>query len=210
MAKRTVEESSLTAVADAIRRKAGVTDDLLFPADFVSAVEGVSDCSSLIDGTVTDVTIPESVTKLRTAAFQDCKNLRTVKFHDNVGEIGSSCFFGCDVLGEVILPPQVKVLRSHTFFLCWSLNKVDCWITDIPDGDTFGYCERLYALIIRSDTVCTLSNINAFNSGSSMVMGTGFIYVPRALVDDYKAATNWSTFASQIRAIEDYPDITGG
>ena len=39
---------------------------------------------------------------------------------------------------------------------------------------------------------------------------TGYIYVPRALVNSYKAATNWSTFASQIRAIEDYPDITGG
>ena len=25
-----------------------------------------------------------------------------------------------------------------------------------------------------------------------------------------KAATNWSTYAAQIRAIEDYPEITGG
>lgn len=210
MAKRTVEESSLTAVADAIRRKAGVAGDLIFPADFVNAVEGIWDYSCLMDGSVTDLVIPNSVTKLRTAAFQDCKNLRRIELHDNVSEIGSSCFFSCEVLREVILPPKVKELRAHTFFLCWSLNKVDCWITDIPESDTFGYCERLYALIIRSDTVCTLSNINAFNSGSSMVMGTGFIYVPRALVDDYKAATNWSTFASQIRAIEDYPDITGG
>lgn len=34
--------------------------------------------------------------------------------------------------------------------------------------------------------------------------GTGYIYVPRALVDTYKAATNWSTIADQFRALEDY------
>ena len=39
--------------------------------------------------------------------------------------------------------------------------------------------------------------------------GTGYVYVPSALVDSYKSATNWSTYADQIRAIENYPDITG-
>ena len=37
-----------------------------------------------------------------------------------------------------------------------------------------------------------------------------YVYVPKALVGAYKSATNWSTYANQIRAIEDYPDITGG
>ena len=36
------------------------------------------------------------------------------------------------------------------------------------------------------------------------------IYVPRALVNEYKNATNWTVYADYIRAIEDYPDITGG
>jgi hypothetical protein len=40
--------------------------------------------------------------------------------------------------------------------------------------------------------------------------GTGYIYVPAALIEDYKAATNWSLYADQFRAIEDYPEITGG
>lgn len=37
----------------------------------------------------------------------------------------------------------------------------------------------------------------------------GYIYVPAALIDEYKTATNWATFADQFRAIEDYPDICG-
>ena len=40
--------------------------------------------------------------------------------------------------------------------------------------------------------------------------GSGYIYVPAALVDSYKAAGNWQYYADQIRAIEDYPEITGG
>jgi hypothetical protein len=35
----------------------------------------------------------------------------------------------------------------------------------------------------------------------------GYIYVPKALIEDYKVATNWSTFADQFRAIEDYPEM---
>jgi hypothetical protein len=59
-------------------------------------------------------------------------------------------------------------------------------------------------LILRNEQqVCTLVNTNGVNSNA-------YIYVPAALVDSYKAASNWSTYADQIRAIEDYPDICGG
>jgi hypothetical protein len=34
--------------------------------------------------------------------------------------------------------------------------------------------------------------------------------VPKSLVDAYKTAENWSTFANQIRAIEDYPEVLEG
>lgn len=45
MALRKVEESSLTAVADAIRTAADSNAPLTFPADFVSAIEGLSGAS---------------------------------------------------------------------------------------------------------------------------------------------------------------------
>ncbi|MBO7251796.1 MAG: hypothetical protein J6V25_04125 [Oscillospiraceae bacterium] len=41
MAKRVVDDTSLTAVADAIRSKAGTSEALAFPGGFVSAVEGI-------------------------------------------------------------------------------------------------------------------------------------------------------------------------
>jgi hypothetical protein len=35
-------------------------------------------------------------------------------------------------------------------------------------------------------------------------------YVPKSLIEEYKVATNWSNYANRFRAIEDYPEITGG
>ena len=44
---------------------------------------------------------------------------------------------------------------------------------------------------------------NVFKN-TPIASGTGYIYVPRALVDSYKVATNWATYAAQFRALEDY------
>ena len=42
MAYRKVDESSLTSLADAIRTKAGLTDELVFPAGFIEALGSIS------------------------------------------------------------------------------------------------------------------------------------------------------------------------
>lgn len=69
-------------------------------------------------------------------------------------------------------------------------------------------CSKFETLIIRTETVPTITTTNLF-AGTKIESGTRYIYVPRSLVDSYKAASGWSTYAEQIRAIEDYPDITG-
>jgi hypothetical protein len=61
----------------------------------------------------------------------------------------------------------------------------------------------LTTVILRSESLCTLENVSAFN-GTPIASGTGCIYVPAALVNSYKTATNWSSFASKFRALEDY------
>lgn len=77
-------------------------------------------------------------------------------------------------------------------------------------AQTFNVCSALTELILRkSNSICTLSNVNAINN-TPIGKGTGYVYVPSALVYSYKGNTNWSAFANQIRAIEDYPEICGG
>lgn len=113
---------------------------------------------------------------------------RTItEFRDDVlTSVGAYAFYGCAALETVDLPS----------------------ITSIA-ANAMANCSSLGAFILRGSTAVTLANTNGL-AGSGVAKGTGYIYVPRALVDTYKAATNWSTYANQIRAIEDYPDITGG
>ena len=64
---------------------------------------------------------------------------------------------------------------------------------------------RQYSIIIRTPTVCTLQD-----APISQVLPHVSVYVSRDLVDSYKAATNWSSIADRIFAIEEYPEIDGG
>jgi hypothetical protein len=50
-----------------------------------------------------------------------------------------------------------------------------------------------------------LGNVNVFSS-SAIANGTGFVYVPDNLVEKYKTATNWSTYASQIKPMSELPE----
>lgn len=70
---------------------------------------------------------------------------------------------------------------------------------------TKGY-KGLYNLVIRTESVCTLSlaPATAFGTDSPLVLGTGYVYVPDSLVDSYKEATNWSVIADQIKPLSEY------
>ena len=57
--------------------------------------------------------------------------------------------------------------------------------------------------MLAGGDLCSLDSTNAF-TGTPIASGTGYIYVPAVLIDSYKAATNWSTYAAQFRALEDY------
>lgn len=110
-------------------------------------------------------------------------------------------------LTELVIGSDTITRAAFAFFV--DVTKVDIGATP-PEilAQTFINCSALEALILRGDTVKTLGAVSAL-SGTPIAEGTGYIYVPSALLESYKAETNWATFADQFRAIEDYPDITG-
>lgn len=155
---------------------------------------------------LTKVDVPNA-TMIDTYAFHGCSALESID-SPGVTSIGNYAFTGCSALTEVCFP-LVNDRIIYTFAECTSLAKADFPSVGSIGSETFIRCTALNALILRADKVCTLGHINSFN-GTPIASGTGYIYVPSALVDSYKEASNWSTFAAQIRAIEDYPDICGG
>lgn len=67
-------------------------------------------------------------------------------------------------------------------------------------------CQNFDTFIIRkTGSIATLTAAPSTNFGTcKLTQGNGYVYVPSALIDEYKAASNWSTIASQFRALEDY------
>ena len=68
------------------------------------------------------------------------------------------------------------------------------------------------ALILGADTMCKLANTNAFNQTPIKLYNNkvGYVYVKAALCEQYLADANWSTISSQIRKIEDFPEVLEG
>lgn len=73
---------------------------------------------------------------------------------------------------------------------------------DFPDTFTtgfaascFGDCYNLRYIVIRSATVVSLANTNAFDPAIGINLANYYLrfYVPAALIDQYKEATNWAT-----------------
>ena len=151
---------------------------------------------------LTTVNLPE-VTEIGTYAFTGCSELTSFSA-PKVKKIGSYTFSSCSKVIELLFP-NANLLATYCFQGCTALSKADVGSVSIIPNYAFGNCTNLNTLIVRkTDGVATLQS-SAFNSASF----DGYIYVPAALVDSYKTATNWTTHASRIRAIEDYPDICG-
>lgn len=111
--------------------------------------------------------------------------------------------------------PEATSIANYAFFNCTLLTDVDLHKVESIDANVFNACYKLTALILRTPTRATLVNTNAFTNCYHFLGTTnstynpngdkdGYIYVPRSLVDSYKVATNWSTYSTQFRALEDY------
>ena len=84
-------------------------------------------CSSL-----ESVTIPDSVTSIGSSAFYNCSSLTNINIPDGVTSIGDNTFNRCSSLtGDLVIPDSVTSIGYNAFYNCSSLESVT-----IPDGVT--------------------------------------------------------------------------
>ncbi len=121
-------------------------------------------------------------------SFTDGKSLK-IKFDVDLSNITNKSF-------QNVFRSAKKVTTI------WFGNDNNTW-TNTTGTYLFNGCTSLKHLVIRGTNVLNVTNANSFtNSGIST--GTCTIYVPDSLVEDYKAANYWSTYASQIKPISEY------
>jgi hypothetical protein len=157
---------------------------------------------------VTKIELP-NLQYLKERCFFGCQNLKTLLLPNLLGYTYQYMASGCTKLVDVDIH-GTSYVSSYTFQSCTSLKKVDLHRVGTIGTNAFNGATKFETLIIRTDTVPSLGGTNAFTNTKIKSGGTGYIYVKSALLEDFKAATNWSSFETQFRAIEDYPEITGG
>lgn len=132
---------------------------------------------------------------------------------DEVADVGAAACQGCKCSTFVF--PKLKVMYTFSFADCKQLKAVDFGGTpsasqgfirnSVFSGDTV-----FDTLVLRANTVWTLSNIGTFsNTPFASGKSGGTLYVPQAMIPEYQAANNWSTILgypnNRIMAIEGSP-----
>lgn len=148
---------------------------------------------------LTSVNLPKA-TSLSNSAFNNCTALTSINI-PLVTSITTQSFYGCSAL-ETLNLPSVKTTGTQGIRNCKKLTRVDFGAVTNIGALTLDSCSLLDTLIVRTSSVCTLGNTSAL-SGTKIASGTGYIYVQDTLVDSYKSASNWSTYANQIKGLSE-------
>ena len=177
-------------------------------------------CAFLGCQALTAIDLP-NVTQVKRNAFESCKRLQTINLpkvttfdrdvfvntaiqqadFPLVTTMGDGCFRQAKSLISANLP-LITTLPADSFRESTIRTADFAAVTNI-NRTAFTDCTSLETLIIRTPSVCVISDISVALRGSKIAAGTGYIYVPDNLVDSYKAATNWVALANQIRGLSE-------
>ena len=135
MADYLVTDNELASVADAIRAKGGTTEQLSFPAGFVSAVESIQSGGGSgakepyieetydANGNLIDVNLV-GYTAIRKGAFYACTNLALTSLPSGITSIGDSAFNSCANLALTSLPSGIMAIGAYAFGNCTELTSI--------------------------------------------------------------------------------------
>lgn len=119
---------------------------------------------------------PKSLSAIPDRMINSSWSLLNITLPENATSIGAYAFSGCSSLSEVKYPATLTSIGVDAFYSCISIVEHD-----------FSKCTK----------IPTLANSAVFNG----IHPNCKIKVPSALYNQWKAATNWSTYANYIVAV---------
>lgn len=160
--------------------------------------EGNALADSIVERSITEFS-NHRITKIGQYAFARHSGLVKIDI-PNVERIEAYGFNYCTGLTEIELP-KCKYIAGQSFNSCGKLRKIVAPMCEEIGGHAIT-ASALACLVLGGEKVCKLDNAAAIET-TPMKNGTGFIYVPDNLVEQYKTAANWSTYASQIKPLSE-------
>lgn len=149
-----------------------------------------------LNKTCTEIDL-SGLSTIRSFMCFEYKNLETIKNMDKMkaNVIGLSAFAGCTALKNVVITENVAMLRSTVFDGCTSLQRLVIGSNVYNLGSSrslnIGSADNPATLILRPTTPPQIAptTIGKYVTRIVVPLGTG---------DTYKAASNWSNYASII------------
>ena len=147
---------------------------------------------------LTNVGDLSNVTSIGSNAFQNCSKLATVNISNKCTSIGNVGFRDCVLLTTIGDTTGLTTVSDYCFYGCTLLDKFELGVNCTSIGNNcFANCTHLRYLKINGTSV-------VLNYISALTNTTCKIYVPDDSVASYKAATNWSTYASRIFSLTQF------
>ena len=100
---------------------------------------------------VTELVIPEDVTKINSYAFYGCTGLTSVTIPNSVTSIGFEAFDGCTGLTSVTIPNSVTIIGNNAFNGCTELKEVHI-------SDLVAWC-NIYFARYSGNPMCCAHNL---------------------------------------------------
>lgn len=158
--------------------------------------EGIQTEQAVTDAFLSDKNIGDyvndRVTELAAYAFGFKTSMLSAKL-GNVTKINGYAFANASGAKVIELPSLTTILSASQFSGCKALERLDLGVVNNIPNACFSNATVLDTIILRKTSITTLANVGAFNGTPYASGGSGGkIYVPSALIEQYKTATNWS------------------
>ena len=175
-------------------KKAGVSYTIPNSVTFIESA-AFENCKEL-----TDITIPNSVTTIERAAFVNCSGLTSVIIPNNISIINDFLFYYCTGLTSVIIPNSVISIGNCAFTNCRNLTSITIGSSASSFGtQAFSGCTGLSEIINQRSIPQTINDIGYYsNIFSGINKTTCTLFVPAGSEDTYRAADGWKDFVNII------------
>ena len=126
-------------------------------------------------------------------AFHDCTGFKTLNIGTELEdtELNGNSKVGNQAFAIYRKTPTLETVKIKTKSIASNSFKKNTTLS------TF--------VILNKDAVVTMESTTCFDE-TAIANGTGSIYVPDALVEQYKVATNWAIYADQIKPLSEYTE----
>lgn len=168
---------------------------LLYSSQNVALSEGITSIGKALFydmQTLSEITIPSTITEIRARAFENCRKLKTITFADNseLETIGDWAFYNCHNLRSLTIPEGVTTIGDAAFYGCNYLTEITLpnSIQSISDN-AFALCPRMQRMYVNTVVPPTIEEKTFEDVDRSIP-----VYVPVGTLALYQADMYWSEF----------------